>query len=206
MNPAVDHILEFGCGRCKLYKTPSCKVHKWQKEMVMLRKIVNSCGLTEEVKWGQPCYTFNGKNILIIGSFKEYCALLFFNGALLQDTYTILVQPTENVQAGRQMRFTDSKSIQVIEETIKAYIFEAIEVEKAGLKVTPKKTSDFPVPEELTQEFELSEDFKKAFYALTPGRQRAYLLHFSQAKQSETRKNRILKYRNKIFSGKGLND
>lgn len=206
MNPAVDHILEFGCGRCKLYKTPSCKVHKWQKEMVELRRIVNQCGLNEEVKWGQPCYTFNGKNVLIIHGFKEYCALLFFNGALLQDSENLLIQQTENVQAGRQMRFTDIKSIQEIEKTITTYIFEAIEVEKVGLKVIPKKTSDFPVPEELTKEFEISEDFKKAFYALTPGRQRAYLLYFAQAKQSETRINRIEKYRDKIYQGKGLND
>jgi uncharacterized protein YdeI (YjbR/CyaY-like superfamily) len=206
MNPAVDHILEFGCGRCKLYQTPSCKVHKWQKEMVALRNIVNLCGLHEEVKWGQPCYTFNGKNILIIHGFKEYCALLFFNGALLQDSENLLIRQTENVQAGRQMRFTDPDSIYKIENTIKSYIFEAIEVEKAGLKVTPKKTSDFPVPEELTHAFESSTEFKNAFHALTPGRQRAYLLHFAQAKQSETRINRIEKYRDKIYQGKGLND
>jgi len=206
MNQQVDHYLAQGCGRCKLYETPACKVHNWQRELVSLRLILLQCGLNEEVKWSHPCYTFNGKNLIMLYAFKEYCAITFFNGALLQDNSNLLVQQTENVQSGRQMRFNSSQTIIDNEATIKAYIFEAIEVEKAGIKIEPKKTEDYPVPEELTIEFEKSSEFKKAFKALTPGRQRGYLLHFAQPKQSTTRTNRIEKYRQAIMHGKGMHD
>jgi uncharacterized protein YdeI (YjbR/CyaY-like superfamily) len=139
MNQQVDHYLANGCGRCKLYETPACKVHNWHKELVLLRSILLQCGLNEEVKWSHPCYTFNGKNLLMLYAFKEYCGITFFNGALLQDNSKILVQQTENVQAGRQMRFNSSQTILENEAIIKAYIFEAIEVEKAGIKIEPKK-------------------------------------------------------------------
>jgi uncharacterized protein YdeI (YjbR/CyaY-like superfamily) len=206
MNQQVDHYLAQGCGRCKLYETPACKVHNWQKELVSLRLILLQCGLNEEVKWSHPCYTFNGKNLIMLYAFKEYCAITFFNGALLQDNSNLLVQQTENVQSGRQMRFNSSQTIIDNEATIKAYIFEAIEVEKAGIKIEPKKTEDYPVPDELIIEFEKSSEFKKAFKALTPGRQRGYLLHFAQPKQSTTRTNRIEKYRQAIMHGKGMHD
>jgi uncharacterized protein YdeI (YjbR/CyaY-like superfamily) len=206
MNELVDHYLAQGCGRCKLYETPACKVHKWQKELVYLRSIVNQCGLIEEVKWSHPCYTFNGKNIIMLYAFKEYCGLTFFNGSLLQDSANLLVQQTENVQAGRQLRFTGIDQIIPHENTIKEYIFEAIEIQKAGLKVAPKKTADFPIPDELSVEFDKSAEFKKAFESLTPGRQRGYLLHFAQAKQSATRTSRIEKYRQTIMAGRGMHD
>jgi uncharacterized protein YdeI (YjbR/CyaY-like superfamily) len=206
MKDLVDHYLAQGCGRCKLYETPACKVLTWQKELVLLRSIVNQCGLNEEVKWSHPCYTFNGKNIIMLYAFKEYCGLTFFNGALLQDTAKILVQQTENVQAGRQLRFTAIAQILAHQNTIKEYIFEAIEIQKAGLKVAPKKTADFAIPDELNLEFDKSTEFKKAFEALTPGRQRGYLLHFAQAKQSATRTSRIEKYRQTIMAGKGMHD
>lgn len=206
MNQQVDHYLAQGCGRCKLYETPACKVHNWLKELVLLRSILLQCGLNEEVKWSHPCYTFNGKNLIMLYAFKEYCAITFFNGALLQDNSKMLVQQTENVQSGRQMRFNSSQTIIENEATIKAYIFEAIEVEKAGIKIEPKKTEDYLVPEELTIEFEKSSEFKKAFNSLTPGRQRGYLLHFTQPKQSTTRTNRIEKYRQAIMLGKGMHD
>jgi uncharacterized protein YdeI (YjbR/CyaY-like superfamily) len=206
MNELVNHYLAQGCGRCKLYETPACKVHTWQKELVLLRSIVNQCGLNEEVKWSHPCYTFNGKNIIMLYAFKEYCGLTFFNGALLQDSAHLLVQQTENVQAGRQLRFTSIDQIRDRENIIKEYIFESIEVHKAGLKVATKKTADFPIPDELTIKFEKSPEFKKAFESLTPGRQRGYLLHFAQAKQSATRTSRIEKYRQAIMIGRGMHD
>jgi len=178
----------------------------WQTAYKKLRAIVQDCGLTEELKWGCPCYTENKRNIVLIHGFKEYCALLFFKGALLGDDKKLLIQQTENVQSARQMRFTDAKEIGKLEKTIKAYIYEAIEVEKAGLKVALKKTSDYPVPEEFEQVLKKNKAAKKAFEGLTPGRQRAYLFHFSQAKQSATRSARIEKYLPKILAGKGLDD
>ena len=179
---------------------------KWKDELEQLRMIVLDCGLTEELKWGVPCYTFEKRNILLIHVFKEYCALLFFKGALLKDTNGILVQQTENVQAGRQVRFTDVKEIVKMEPGLKAYIYEAIEVEKAGLKVPLKKTTEFTMPEEFQNKLNKNVALKTAFYALTPGRQRGYLLHFSQPKQSKTREARIEKSMQKILKGKGLND
>jgi len=182
------------------------KAKKWKEEMKLLREICLSCGLLEDFKWMHPCYTFQGKNIVLIHGFKKYCALLFHKGALLRDTDNMLVQQTENVQSARQIRFSSVKDIRKLESEIKAYVFEAIEVEKAGLEVKKKKTAEYDMPEELQTAFEKDPDFKTAFESLTPGRQRGYLLHFSKAKQSKTREARIEKSKQKIFKGKGLND
>ena len=171
-----------------------------------MRTIVLDCGLTEELKWGVPCYTFEKKNIVIIHGFKEYCALLFFKGALLKDPKDILIQQTENVQAQRQIRFTNVGEIVKMESVLKAYIREAIEVEKAGKKVKFKKTSEFNIPEEFQKKLDKISALKTAFHALTPGRQRAYIFYFSQPKQSKTRESRIEKCMPQILKGKGLND
>ena len=179
---------------------------KWQEEIEQLRRIVLDCGLTEELKWGCPCYTYEKRNIVLIHVFKEYCAFLFFKGALLKDTNGILIQQTENVQAGRQVRFTNVKEIVKLKPVLKAYIYEAIEVEKAGLKVPLKKTTEYTIPEEFEEKLSKNKALKIAFYALTPGRQRGYLLHFSQPKQSSTREARIEKSIRHILDGKGLND
>jgi uncharacterized protein YdeI (YjbR/CyaY-like superfamily) len=167
---------------------------------------VLDCGLEEELKWGVPCYAFEDKNIVLIHMFKEYCALLFFKGSLLKDAKRILVQQTANVQAGRQIRFSNISEILKLRSTVKAYIHEAIEVEKAGLKVEMKKTAEFSVPEEFQNELDENPVLKKAFKALTPGRQRGYMLYFSAAKQSKTRVARVKKYVNQILNGKGLDD
>ncbi len=182
------------------------KAEKWQKEIRKLRAIVLECGLTEELKWGCPCYTFDTRNIVLIHVFKEYCALLFFKGALLNNANGILIQQTENVQAARQIRFTNLQKIVEKEPTLKAYIYEAIEVEKAGLKVPLKKTPEFTMPKEFQKKLDKNAALKTAFTALTQGRQRAYLLHFSQPKLSKTREARIEKYIPQILNGKGLND
>lgn len=182
------------------------KIKNWKEETILLREICLACGLEEDFKWMHPCYTFQGKNIVLIHGFKEYCALLFHKGALLKDTENILVQQTENVQSARQIRFTEKKQINDLKSVISAYIFEAIEVEKAGLEVKMKKTSEYEMPEELEYAFENDSEFKRAFYDLTPGRQRGYLLHFSEAKQSKTRTSRIEKAKPKIFEGKGHNE
>lgn len=192
MNPKVDTYLS--------------KASKWQEETELLRKIVLDCHLTEELKWGVPCYLNQKSNIVLIHAFKEYCALLFMKGALLQDTSGILVQQTENVQGGRQIRFTSSKQIVELEAILKAYIYEAIEVDKMGLKVELKKTEDFAVPEEFQRKLTENTELKTAFEALTPGRQKGYLLHFSGAKQVKTRESRIEECIPKILKGKGLND
>ena len=178
----------------------------WQKELEQLRKIVLDCGLTEELKWGCPCYSFEKSNIVLIHVFKEYCAVLFFKGALLNDTSKILIQQTKNVQAARQMRFTTVKEIVKMKSILRAYIFEAIEVERAGLKVPLKKTAEFSMPDEFKNKLNKNAALKTAFYALTPGRQRGYLLHFSAPKQSKTRESRIEKCMPQILDGKGLND
>lgn len=179
---------------------------KWQNELEKLREILLECPLNEELKWGWPCYTYQNSNIALIHGFKEYCAILFFKGALLQDAEGVLIQQTENVQAGRQIRFNTLKDICTKEAILKAYIYEAIEVEKAGLKVEMKKNTDYAVAEELQQKLEENPDLKTAFEALTPGRQRAYHLHFSEPKQSKTRSARIEKCIDRILKGKGLND
>lgn len=182
------------------------KAKDWKDELIESRRIVLECGLKEELKWYQPCYTFDGNNVVILSCFKKYYALSFFKGALLDDPQGILVQPTENMQAGRQIRFTDVSQILEQEDHIKAIIKSAIEVEKKGLKVEFKGTDEFEVPQELLDKFEEDPDYKKAFYALTPGRQRGYLLHFSGAKQSETRAARIDRCEEKIYAGKGFNE
>ncbi len=179
---------------------------KWHDEVEQLRMIVLGCGLTEELKWGTPCYTSDNANILLIHDFKEYCALLFFKGALLNDTQGLLVQQTRNVQATRQIRFTNVKEITKMKAVIKKYIQEAIAIEKAGLKVEMKKTAEFDMPEEFQSALKKNAALKKAFEALTPGRQRGYLLHFSSAKQAATRVARIEKATPGIMKGKGLND
>jgi len=192
MNPKVDFYFS--------------KDGKWQEEIKRLRTMVLDCGLSEELKWGCPCYVYGKSNIVLIHVFKEYCALLFFQGALLNDAKGILIQQTENVQAARQIRFTSVQEIVKLEKTVKAYIYEAIEVEKAGLKVKLKKTSDFKVPEEFQKKLDKSSKLKTAFSALTPGRQRAYIFYFSQPKQSKTRESRVEKYLPQILDGKGLDD
>ena len=178
----------------------------WQKETQQLRKIVLDCDLKEELKWGCPCYTFEGKNIVLIHVFKEYFALLFFKGALLNDPEKILIQQTENVQSARQIRFTNLQEIVKMAQVIKAYIYQAVEVEEAGLKVPLKKTKDFTVPEELQDKLNEMPSLKTAFEALTPGRQRGYIFYFSQPKQSKTREARVEKSLPKILDGKGLDD
>ncbi len=192
MNPKVDFFFD--------------KAQKWREEFEILRNIVLACGLAEELKWGKPCYSSKKSNIVIIQGFKEYCALLFFKGALLNDPNSILIQQTENVQSGRQIRFTSAQVIVEMEPVLKAYIEEAIEVEKAGMKVDLKKTEDFAIPEEFQNKMDEIPALKTAFDALTPGRQRAYLFYFSQPKQSKTRMSRIEKSLQHIIDGKGLND
>lgn len=179
---------------------------KWQEELEQLRMTVLDCGLTEEVKWGCPCYMFGKSNVVLIHAFKEYCALLFFKGALLNDANGILIQQTENVQAARQIRFTGVGEIVELEPILKIYIYEAIDAEKAGLKVPLKKTAEFKMPEEFKQKIDEIPVLNTAFFKLTPGRQRAYLLHFSAPKQSKTREARIGKCIPQILDGKGLND
>jgi len=179
---------------------------KWQEEIEKLRTIALDCELTEELKWGCPCYTIQDNNIVLIHTFKEYCAFLFFKGALLSDTDGILVQQTENVQSARQVRFTNIDQIVETTATLKAYIYEAIEVEKAGLKVEFKKTDEFRMPDEFRYKLDRIPALKTAFEALTPGRQKGYLLYFSQAKQSKTREARVEKYIPQILDGKGLDD
>ena len=190
-NPKVDFFFRKG---------------KWQEEYERLRTIVLDCGLTEELKWGCPCYTFEKRNIVLIHGFKEYCALLFFKGALLKDPKGILIQQTENVQGARQIRFTKAREIVKLKTILKAYIKEAIGVEKAGLNVNLKKTSEFKMPDEFENKLKETPGLKTAFSALTPGRQRGYLLYFSQPKQSKTREARIEKSLPQILKGKGLND
>ncbi|MFT7826186.1 YdeI/OmpD-associated family protein [Priestia megaterium] len=192
MNPKVDEFLT--------------KAKKWKEEYETLRKIVLDCELTEDCKWMNPCYTFEKKNIVLMHGFKEYCALLFPKGALLQDSHGILIQQTENVQGARQIRFTNVQEIAEKEAVLKAYIYEAIEVEKAGLKVKAKKPEELIIPEELQYKFDEIPALKTAFTTLTPGRQRAYILHFSAAKQSKTRESRVEKCIPNILNGKGLND
>jgi uncharacterized protein YdeI (YjbR/CyaY-like superfamily) len=179
---------------------------QWQKEMELLRSLALACGLNEEFKWMHPCYTFKENNVIIIHGFKEYCAINFFKGALLQDADKLLVQQTENVQSARQLRFTNTEEIIKLEATIKAYIFEALEVEKAGLKVELKKHDDYIVPEELQHKIDNNPTFKTAYEALTPGRQRGYILHITAAKQAQTRTDRVEKCTPRILKGKGLTD
>jgi uncharacterized protein YdeI (YjbR/CyaY-like superfamily) len=192
MNPRVDQYLS--------------TVEKWQEELRALRKILLECGLIEELKWGAPCYSFQNTNVAIIGGLKEYCVLSFFKGALLQDTEDILMKPGDNTQSARLIRFTNVREILGMEPLLKAYIYEAIEVEKAGLKVKLKKIKEHFIPEEFQKKLNKSQELKKAFETLTPGRQRAYLLYFSSPKQAKTRETRIEKYMKQILKGKGINE
>lgn len=192
MNPKVDTFLN--------------RATKWREEFEKLRSIILGFPLTEELKWGKPCYSFQGGNVVLIHGFKQYCAILFFKGALLKDPKGILVQQTENVQAARQVRFTNVREIAQLEPTLKAYISQAIEAEKAGLEVSYKRTSEFKIPTEFQSRLYKTPALKTAFTALTPGRQRGYLLYFSAAKQSKTREARIDKCTPQILKGKGLND
>ncbi len=192
MNPKVDFFF--------------IKAKKWREEFEKLREIILGCQLTEELKWGVPCYTYEKSNILLVHGFKDYCAILFVKGALLKDTVGILIQQTENVQSARQVRFTGVDEIVEMEPILKAYINEAIEVEKAGLKVNLKKTSEFTVPEEFQKKLDENPALKTAFEALTPGRQRAYIFYFSQPKLSKTRESRVENCTQQILNGKGLND
>lgn len=192
MNPKTDWFFE--------------KETKWKEPYAHLRRIVLACELTEELKWGCPCYTYKNKNIVLIHGFNEYCALLFHKGVLLKDEKNILIQQTKNVQSARQIRFAGPKEIRAQEDIIKAYIHEAMEIEKAGLKVPRKKTAEFEIPEEFQEKLDKDPSLKSAFKALTPGRQRGYLLHFSGAKQSKTRKSRVEKAISSIRKGKGLNE
>jgi uncharacterized protein YdeI (YjbR/CyaY-like superfamily) len=205
-NPEVDNYFAQGCGRCALFTTPQCRVHLWQEEMQTLRDILLDTGLTEERKWGNPCYTLNGKNIAIMGALKDYCTIGFFKGSLLKDPKKMLVAAGENSQAARQLRYTDVKKITRHMKDITALINEAIEIERSGKKVAFKATGEFPIPEELKDKFAETPAFEKAFYALTPGRQRGYLLHFAEPKQSATRQSRIEKYQEQILRGEGLHD
>lgn len=206
MNTTVDNYLLAGCGRCPLGNTPACKVNHWQKELKLLRAIVLDCGLTETVKWGVPCYTFNRSNIAIVSAFKDYCCISFFKGALLHNESGILSSPGDNSQAAMLVKFTNAKEITKKAPVLKALIFEAVEIEKAGLKVNLKKITEHPVPAEFEKRLEQDAVLQKAFKALTPGRQRGYLIHFSQPKQSKTREARIEKCLPQILKGKGWNE
>jgi uncharacterized protein YdeI (YjbR/CyaY-like superfamily) len=203
-NPLVDKYLIDGCMRCKYGATPQCKVNNWPKELAMLRQLVLASGLTEEIKWGVPVYTHKGKNIVTINALKESANIGFFKGVLLTDKHKLL-QQQGNLQSDRIIKFYSNKDIEKASDALKAYIEEAIEIEESGKKVEFKKNPE-PIPEELLQSFEEDPAFKKAFFTLTPGRQRGYIIYFSQPKQSHTRIGRIAKYKEQIFSGLGLHD
>jgi len=205
MNPLVNKYLVDGCMRCKFGGTPNCKVNHWSKELEALRKIVIKSVLDEELKWGIPCYTLNNKNILMISAFKEYACISFFKGVLLKDKEKLLTAHGESSQSVRMIKFTNSKQIIQQSSIIKAYIEEAIEIENSGKKVEFKKNPE-PIPEELIVEFNKDLKFKKAFHELTPGRQRGYIIYFSQPKNTQSKLNRIEKCRENILKGIGLND
>ena len=205
-NPRVDDYLLNGCGRCPLGNTPDCKVHRWPEILNELRRIVLECGLDEERKWGVPCYTVNGKNVIILSAFKDYTALSFFKGALLEDPAGILIQPTRNSHADRQIRFTDPAAVRQLEPALREYIDAAVEVEKSGRQVPEKTVSEFEVVPEFQDALQRDPVLRSAFEALTPGRQKGYLLHFAGAKQSKTRTARIEKCTPRILDGIGFHD
>ena len=205
MNPEIDDYLVDGCMRCNLGGTPECKVNNWKEELVALRRIILDCGVTEELKWGAPCYTYQGKNILMMSALKGFANISFFKGSLLEDPEEILTAPGPNSQAARYIKISEVEQAIQMERHIKAYIFEAIEVEKAGLQVQFKKNPE-PIPDELQLKMEEDPIFKNAFESLTPGRQRGYILHFSQPKQSKTRVARIDKFTPMILNGEGMHD
>jgi uncharacterized protein YdeI (YjbR/CyaY-like superfamily) len=201
----VNQYLLEGCGRCPKGGTPNCTVHKWHPILLAMRELAVECMLTEEVKWSVPCYTVNGKNVMLVASFIDYCSFMFMKGSLFQDPNNLLHRQTENVTSGRQLRYTSMEEFMAQRHEAKAFILEAIALEKAGRKVE-KSENDGTIVDELIKAFELSEPFKEAFYKLTPGRQRAYLLHFSQPKQTATRISRIEKCIPVILRGEGLHD
>jgi uncharacterized protein YdeI (YjbR/CyaY-like superfamily) len=205
MNPNVDHYFSNGCGRCPHYQTPACKVHPWADLLIQLREYLLASDLTEEFKWSQPCYTLNGKNVVILTAFKNFACLAFFKGSLMNDPVTRLISPGMNSRHGRQLRWTKLAQINEDHSLIMQYLAEAIRIEKAGLQVPPSPPiSD--VPDELQTAFIEDPPFEQAFYALSSGRQRGYIIFFSQAKKSQTRLNRINKYRSQILSGLGMHD
>ena len=203
---SINQYLTEGCGRCKLFQTPQCKVHTWKNELHYLRQIILKSELQEELKWSMPCYTLNGKNIVMLFAFKEYISLSFFKGALLSDDKKLLISPGENSNSTRQFRFTNLSQIKKVEKAISQYIKEAITIESSGKKIISSSEKKMEIIAELKNKFDADSVFENAFYALTPGRQRGYLLYFSSAKQSETRTSRIQKYYSKILSGKGFQD
>ncbi len=205
-NPKVNQFFLDGCGRCPLAATPNCRVHSWQEELDLLRNMVLETELTEDLKWGFPCYTYQGKNVLMLGAFKESCTLSFMKGVLIPDEAGLLEKPGENTQAGRVIRFDNLSKIVDNQSLIGEYIRAAIDIEKKGLKVEDLPKATLFVPDELLAKFEELPSLKTAFYSLTPGRQRAYLIHFNEAKQAKTREARIVKYIPKIFEGRGFND
>lgn len=195
-----------GCGRCKLGGTPQCKVHTWASELALLRQLMLECGLEEDCKWGMPCYTVNGKNVLIISAFKDYCCLNFFKGSLIRDEANILSKAGENSEVARMFKCTTVKEIQKNYDTLKAYVYESVEIEKSGVKTMSKPVTEYEIPTELTDVFAQKPDVQQAFENLTPGRKKAYLIHFNGAKQSQTRINRIEKCIPGIMAGKGWNE
>jgi len=202
----VETYFDEGCGRCAKMGTPLCNVRTWESELQVLRRIILETGLVEELKWSHPCYTFNKKNIVILGTTKANCVLGFFKGVLLDDNQKVLIAQTENMQATRQLQFTNTAQILELENTIKAYIFEAIEVEKSGVKVEYKKAEAMPIPDEFQYFLDTDDELKVAFEGLTPGRQKGYLLHFSEPKQSKTKTARVEKWMSQIKRGKGMHD
>lgn len=206
MTKTVEEFFQIGCGRCSLVGTPECKVHTWQEPLRTLRQFVLDTGLTEESKWGYPCYTYDGKNVVMMAAWKDSISLSFFKGTLLEDAENLLVKPGENSQVVKLFKFRTMDELLPLEQTIKAYIFEAIEIEKAGLKVEVKPVSHLDYPEELEQAFQEDPFFQEAFENLTPGRQKGYLLQFNQPKNSATKVARIEKYKSWIMEGKGLHD
>ena len=202
----VDNYLDVGCGRCSLVGTPQCKVKTWIEELILLREILNETELTEELKWSMPCYTVNGKNVLILAAFKDFCSLNFFKGVLMKDPHSMLEKAGENSHAARLMKFTSPEQVTENRDIIKAYLLEAIEIEKKGLSADSVPKKELELPAELIEKFAESPEFEEAFYKLTPGRQKGYLLYFTGAKQSATRASRIEKYVGAIMNGKGFHD
>ena len=205
-NPLIDEYLQMGCGRCPLGGTPECKVHSWQKELALLRRIVLACGLTEELKWKVPCYTYDGHNVVVVAAFKDHASLSFFKGALLSDPHKLLERPGDNSQAARVLRFTSVKEVNRLDAFLREYIHEAIEVERSGLKVDFKAKHELLLPTELERKFEQAPALRTAWDKLTPGRQRGYVLYFAAAKQAKTRESRIEKMAPLILEGRGLHD
>lgn len=206
MNKSADHFFIGGCGRCSYADTPKCKVNTFREELLLLRDILLDSELTEDCKWGVPCYTINNKNVILLSAFKEFCSVSFLKGALLKDPDQLLVKPGENSQSARYLKFQSVNQITKIRKQIRALIKEAIDIEKLGKKIVAKEKAELVFPEELLTVFKTNKEFKNAFFALTPGRQRGYNMFFSSAKQSATRVNRINKCMPDIFKGKGLNE